>query len=383
MENLLNAENLKYNELAQRKLNGVSTAIDRKEFKKSLDLARDIRTSMKLYGLDEENLKRWENWAQTHEAEKEGNRKKLKKAEEQLGNYDYENALKSFDEGFRNFNNLWAVSDPEPPHYSKLREEAFTKNKRLAELISALSYAAGQSPVPPAHVLKQALKTGEEATVLQPGNTAIKGYIKAISARLQKLKDETESLMKGRRYLDEGRKAESVYLSQMATLQANPDQKDGHLEQSANVNLSKAVDSFTISLNYVPDKNIENHIKELKVNHIGKMKDIENRRLAKRFRIEADKLWTEGGNLYKQGKENDALVKLKESIGYWSDQERIKYVQDLENQINRKKGLCKNLWDEGSRLQNANRLSEALAKFMECQRTCPTAEMAQHIRNLD
>jgi hypothetical protein len=129
VENLLNAENLKYNELAQRKLNGVSTAIDRKEFKKSLDLARDIRTSMKLYGLDEENLKRWENWAQTHEAEKEGNRKKLKKAEEQLGNYDYENALKSFDEGFRNFNNLWAVSDPEPPHYSKLREEAFTKKQ--------------------------------------------------------------------------------------------------------------------------------------------------------------------------------------------------------------------------------------------------------------
>ena len=147
---------------------------------------------------------------------------------------------------------------------------------------------------------------------------------------------------------------------------------DGDAKQKAG-KIAEAIQSYRKSISLLPDAALEAYIKTLE----GQLAADNAKRGT------ADRLWTEGSNLYKQGKEQDALAKLKESLGYWSSPERTKYVQDLQNQIARREALCKNLWEEGSRLQSANRLADALVKYRECQKQCPTNEMAQHIQKLE
>ena len=59
-----------------------------------------------------------------------------------MKNYDYPGALKQYDEGFANGQNIYNGSEPEYKDAVELRGQAFTKNKRLNELIPWVRKAA-------------------------------------------------------------------------------------------------------------------------------------------------------------------------------------------------------------------------------------------------
>lgn len=93
----------------------------------------------------------------------------------------------------------------------------------------------------------------------------------------------------------------------------------------------------------------------------------------------ADKLLQEGAGFFNQGRPSDALTKFKESLGYWSDATRTKYVSDLE--ARRLKAVA--LRDEGAKLQQQNRIQEAIAKYKDSQTFWPDPGLTSHIATLE
>ena len=93
----------------------------------------------------------------------------------------------------------------------------------------------------------------------------------------------------------------------------------------------------------------------------------------------ADKLWQEGTALFNQGRPSDALTKFKESLGYWSDATRTKYVADME--ARRAKAVA--LREEGAKLQQGNRIPEAIAKYKESLSYWPDTGLSSHIATLE
>ncbi|OPY61538.1 MAG: hypothetical protein A4E57_04178 [Syntrophorhabdaceae bacterium PtaU1.Bin034] len=321
----------------------VRMANERREFAKALELAKKAR-EMKP-GPYLSTLAQQEEWAKRWEAEKEQKRRVLKSAEERLKNQDYDGAYKAFQEGFQNANNLWATSDPEPGYYGKLREEAFTKQKRIGELMAALRYAAEQTPVPPVDVLERGLKTAAEAAALQPGNGQIKTYENAITARIQKVKEDATRVTEAKKWRDQG-----------------------EAQQKQN-KITEAIASYRESLKYVPDKTLESHIAVLE----GEAKKATDRKQ------NADRLWQEGSALISQGRPSDGLARLKESLQYGQDAERVRYVQDLEA----RKTKAQSLRDEGAKLQQQNLLKDAVARYNESLKYWPDSGLKAHIATLE
>ena len=99
-------------------------------------------------------------------------------------------------------------------------------------------------------------------------------------------------------------------------------------------------------------------------------------RRARRKRA-AEKLWQEGTALFNQGSPSDALSKFKESLGYCSDATRTKYVSDLE--ARRAKATA--LRDEGAKLQQGNRIPEAMRKYNESLTYWPDPRLNQPHRH--
>ncbi|HEX7539571.1 MAG TPA: hypothetical protein VF358_04630, partial [Syntrophales bacterium] len=93
----------------------------------------------------------------------------------------------------------------------------------------------------------------------------------------------------------------------------------------------------------------------------------------------ADKLWQEGTALFNQGRPSDALTKFKESLGYYTDATRTKYVADME--ARRAKAVA--LRDEGAKLQGQNRIPEAIAKYKESLSYWPDSGLSSHIATLE
>ena len=545
----------KYDSEVRDRLYEVRSTNERKEFQQALDKAKKMRETMKLYGYNDEQLRQQENWAKQWKAQKDRQIGILKSAGEKVKNYDYTGALKAYEEGFANSQNIYNGSEPEYKEAMRLRDDAYRKNKRLGELTGVIMSAAeNKDPYySQTHVLTDALKAVDEAIVLQPNNEQLRRWREQIIARAEKTRADNERIAAGRKCLDAARSAESSYSTNESYIQAKQLHWGEQLELQQQVYLKTAIQNYTESLKYIPDTNIEKKIKELRTTLEGRKKFLENYRQyiivrkeadalnsqaykepdfekslsiydqaiekykkclslytpadaetvsrqmwnldyskhdrmvkkywadgqameqagrivdaisvydkaiasfhstvpqndrmwiivhqqdlknrvnsSKSWRADgearqkqgniaeaiksykqsvkllpdaaleahikslegqltaenakkntADKLWTEGSNLYKQGNEKEALTKFKESLGYWSNAERTKYVQDLENRIAQKKALCKNLWDEGNKLQIANRIADALVKFREYQKNCPTNEIAQHIQKLE
>jgi tetratricopeptide (TPR) repeat protein len=321
----------------QEALGAVRMANERKEFAKALDLAKKARELKP--GPYLTTLTQQEEWAKRWETEKEQKRKILKSGEEKLKQNDYDGAYKAFQEGFANGNNLWAASDPEPNYYGKLREEAFTKQKKIGELLAVIRYAAEQTPVPPFNVLEQASKTVVEAMSLQPANPQIKQYQAAIEARRQKAKEDEVKAKEAKKWRDQG---EAL-------------QKQNKLPE--------AIISYRESLKFIPDKNLEAYIAKLE----GEIKKGADQKKT------ADQLWQEGTAALNQGAPEPALGKFKQSVQTLADPTRIKYVQDLEARRARAEGLR----TEGANLQQRHLLKEALAKYQESLAQWPDQKLKE------
>ena len=221
-----------YNTQMRDRLYGVRSLNERKEFKKALEQAEDLRKTTKISGYDDEQLKQQENWARQWEAEKEKKRQTFKAAADKLRAYDYQGALKSFDEGFANAGNVFNGSEPEYIEANKLREEAYAKNKQLMELLPCVQRAAEdtQSSLPP-EGLQNALKFADQAIALQPTNEQIKKWRAAIEAKLAKTTSDNQRSRQGRKYLEAAGNAERRFANNESYVKANPGQWGEKLEE--------------------------------------------------------------------------------------------------------------------------------------------------------
>jgi tetratricopeptide (TPR) repeat protein len=133
--------------------------------------------------------------------------------------------------------------------------------------------------------------------------------------------------------------------------------------------IAEAVSSYRECLRNVPDATLEQHVKALEAG----LAEAGGKKAA------ADKLWQEGTALLNQGRPSDALTKFKESLGYWSEATRTKYVSDLE--ARRAKAVA--LRTEGAKLQQGNRVPEAIAKYKESQNYWSDPGLSSHIATLE
>ena len=136
--------------------------------------------------------------------------------------------------------------------------------------------------------------------------------------------------------------------------------------------LADAVKKYKESLTHWPSPDLESHISVVE----GALKRKQDADLKKGT---ADTLWQEGTGFFNQERPSDALTKFKESLGYWSDATRTKYVSDLE--ARRVKAVT--LRDEGAKLQQQNRLQEAIAKYKDSQTFWPDPGLTSHIATLE
>lgn len=182
MVSQLDAEWHAWDSKIQSDIGEIRMASERREFKRALDLAAKRRAEGKI-GPYERTLSDQEQWARRWEDEKEQKRQILKAAEAKVKQYDYAGALKDFEVGFANSNILWAASDPEPPYYYKLRDEAFARNKRINELMPYIKQTAEDSNAR-TDLIEAHIRNADEVLALQPNNDDARRYREMLSARL-------------------------------------------------------------------------------------------------------------------------------------------------------------------------------------------------------
>jgi hypothetical protein len=356
-----------YDVTERDKLWEVRAANEKKDFKKALELAETMRKEMALDPAAQQNLKQQEDWARKWEAEKETKRKTFKAAEEKLKNYDYAGAVKGFEEGFMNAQDLFNGSEPEYTAAIKARDEAFLKNKRLTELIPYVQRAAEDtSSVIPVDVLQSLLKTVDEAIGLQPNNSKLTTWKQMIEARLAKTTTDNQRVAQGRKYLDAARAAENTYLSQASYTQGNSGQWGESVELSMQEHITKAVENYRTSLQYIPDVQVEKHIKELQTTLEGRKRLLANYRTSKTLLAEADGLAKEARSEQNfdisQQKFAGAIEKYQKSLSLYrpTNEETIsRIIGNLD--IERKTNAFKKHRADGTALEQQMRIIEALA----------------------
>ncbi len=127
----------------------------------------------------------------------------------------------------------------------------------------------------------------------------------------------------------------------------------------------EAISKYRESLKYWPDSALEEHIRKIedKISMKGR----------------ADELWKEGTDLFNQNRPSKALDKFKESITYWTNNERANYVKELES----RKKQAQKLRDEGAAFQNQKRYSEAISKYRESLKFWPDPALEEHITKIE
>ena len=203
----------RYNAEVRDKVYEVRSANEKKDFGKALEIAAAWRASTKLDPYAERELKQQEDWAKQWKAQKDRQIAILKVAGEKVKAYDYAGALKSYEEGFANGQNIYNGTELEYKEAVELRGQAFQKNKRLGELTPVIQNAAESKDAyyNQNHVLEGALKTADEAIALQPTNEQLEKWREQIVARAGKTKADSERIAAGRKYLDAARNAEKRF----------------------------------------------------------------------------------------------------------------------------------------------------------------------------
>ncbi|HET6490517.1 MAG TPA: hypothetical protein VFG28_12240, partial [Syntrophales bacterium] len=249
----------KYNSEVRDKVYEVRSANDKKEFGKALEIAAAWRASTKLDPYADKSLKEQEDWARKWKAEKDRQMAILKDAGEKVRNYDYAGALKRYDEGFANGQNIYNGTEPEYKEAVELRSQAFTKNKRLGELMPVIQNAAEGKDAyyNQNHVLEGALKSADEAIALQPSNTRIADYKKEIEQRLAARQKEDDKVKAAKEL-----------------------RADGEAMQKAG-KIADAIASYKQSLAILPDAALAEHVRMLEAKQAGAVEK----------KATADRLW--------------------------------------------------------------------------------------------
>jgi tetratricopeptide (TPR) repeat protein len=358
----------KYNSEVRDKVYEVRSANEKKDFGKALEIAAAWRASTKLDPNADEQLKQQENWAKQWKAQKDRQIETLKAAGEKVKNYDYSGALKTYDEGFANGQNIYNGSEPEYKEAVELRRQAFTKNKRLNELIPWVRKAAEDKDYMTVDALQNTLKTADEAIALQPSNEELKKWREQIVARTEKTKADNDRTAAGRKYLDTARSEENTYLSQVSYVQSKSGQWGENVEVDMQSHIQKAIDNYRESLKYIPDAAVEKKIKELEATLEGRKKYLENYRLSVTLKNEADALYrqaTQDPDIQSASpKYDEAAEKYRKSLSLYrpfnaENVEKTIYV--LETYKHER--WVKKYWADGQALEKEGKIVEAIAAY--------------------
>ncbi|MBX7170544.1 MAG: tetratricopeptide repeat protein [Pyrinomonadaceae bacterium] len=191
----------------------VRLANEARDFKKALELAKEIRAKYRLMSGTEQTLKNYEDWATTHEAEKNRQRAILAQGEAKFNAYDYEGAIKDFDVMWgNNHYEYWSIYQPEPKKYGDLRNEAFTRLKRINELMPLVGQVV-DNPNFNKTMIQTALKNVEEVLQLQPTNAKAQEYKTTLTERLgrgEKGMQYEQAIKKGNEYSDAQNYGEAI-----------------------------------------------------------------------------------------------------------------------------------------------------------------------------
>ena len=358
----------KYNSEVRDKVYEVRSANEKKDFGKALEIAAAWRASTKLDPYAEKELKQQEDWAKQWKAQKDKQIETLKAAGEKAKAYDYAGALKQYDEGFANGQNIYNGSEPEYKEAVELRSQAFTKNKRLNELIPWVRKAAEDKESMTADALQNALKTADEAIALQPNNEQLKKWREQIVARAAKTKEDNDRTAQGRKYLEAAGNAERSFANNESYVKANPGQWGEKLEEQQQTYLTTAIQNYGESLKYIPDAAVEKKIKDLQATLEGRKKYLEQYRQSRTLLAEADALYkqaTQDPDIQSASpKYDEAAAKYRKSLSLYrpfnaENIEKTIYVLELYKH----ERWVKKYWADGQELEKQGKLVEALAAY--------------------
>ena len=285
-----------------------------------------------------------------------------------MKSYDYAGALKQYDEGFANGQNIYNGTEPEYKEAVELRSQAFTKNKRLNELIPWVRKAAEDKEYMTVDALQNTLKTADEAIALQPNNEQLKKWREQIVARAEKTKADNDRTAAGRKYLDTARSEENTYLSQVSYVQSQSGQWGENVEVDMQSHIQKAIDNYRESLKYIPDAAVEKKIKELEATLEGRKKYLENYRLSVTLKNEADALYrqaTQDPDIQSASpKYDEAAEKYRKSLSLYrpfnaENVEKTIYVLEYYKH----ERWVKKYWADGQALEKENKIVDAVAAY--------------------
>jgi tetratricopeptide (TPR) repeat protein len=360
----------KYNAEVRDKIYEVRSANEKKEFGKALEIAAAWRASTKLDPYAEEQLNQQEDWAKQRKAQKDKQIEILKAAGEKVKAYDYAGALKSYDEGFANGQNIYNGTEPEYREAFELRNQAFTKNKRLGELTPTIQNAAESKDAyyNQNHVLEGALKAADEALLLQPNNEQLKKWREQIVARAEKTKGDNERISQGRKYLDAAGGAERSYLTNESSIQARQIQWGEQIELQQQLYLTTAIQNYTESLKYIPDASVEKKIKDLQATLEARKKYLENYRLSIALMKEGDALaqaaprepdFEKSLPMYDQ-----AIEKYRKSLSLYRPVNAEMVEKQMWNlDLYKHERMVKKYWADGQAVEKEGKIIEALAAY--------------------
>ncbi len=314
--------------------------------------------------------------------------------DEFLRTYLYSQAADAYFEGLKAIRDYGDINDPIYAKYYNKYQDCVAKDKRLKELLPGVRSAAMDEKPLSIEIIENALRDAQEMVDLQPNNTDSQIF----KARLeQKLKNarkakenkaiadnlwtEGDGLYRERKYSEALNKLkESLkfwsnserekYVKDLEkTLSKNKEiakklREEGEKLQNQN-KLKDAISKYHESLKYWPDSALEEHIRKIEENIFDKAK--------------ADELWKEGTNLFNQGQPSKALDKFRESIKYWTNNERANYVKELDS----RKVKAQKLRDEGAIFQNQKRYRDAISKYRESLKYWPDPALEEHIAKIE
>jgi hypothetical protein len=358
----------KYNNEVRDKVYEVRSANEKKDFGKALEIAAAWRAATKLDPYAEQGLKQQEDWAKQWKAQKDRQIGILKAAGEKVKTYDYAGALKQYDEGFANGQNIYNGSEPEYKEAVELRGQAFTKNKRLNELIPWVQRAAESKESMPADTFQNAIKSADEAIALQPNNEQLKKWREQIAVRAEKTKEDSDRTAQGRKCLEAAGNAERSFANNESYVKANPGQWGEKLEEQQQTYLTTAIQNYGESLKYIPDATVEKKIKDLQATLEGRKKYLEQYRQSRTLMAEADALYkqaTQDPDIQSASpKYDEAAAKYKKSLSLYRpfNAENIeKTIYVLETYKHER--WVKKYWADGQELEKQGKLIEALAAY--------------------
>lgn len=357
----------RYDQQVQAKLYEVREANKAKDFAGALRTAQAWRGSTRLDAYADRELKALEDWARKEQERKDRQTAQLKAGEDKFKRHDYAGSVKDFEAGLANAGNVFNNSDTAYTTALELKGQAQARLKRLGELVPMVRAAAEGKAHMASVQVEDSIRAADEALALQPDNADLKGWREALVARAGQAKAENERSAAGRKLLEEARRAENTYLSQLSTA-GMQGQWGENLELAMQENLGKAIDLYGQSLGYIPDKNVEKKIGELKAALESRRQFLEKYRRSVALRKEGDEL----GRSAVAGQEYDtslpmydaAVAKYRESLALYrpSDAETVeRQMSNLETMKHDR--MVRKHWADGQALEKAGRIEDALAAY--------------------